>query len=193
VPLSAISLIKKKNKSWLAINTTKDAVKSASGYSYDKKDGVWNPKWRKQSGVGERFAQAGVATRSSIASLTKHIVASGISKVVFLEPYPKSLALDLHTDSIQVESGERGNYQNYPCVSFEHFYGISPRRYRELFERGRRKDKNGKLQNYIDGQKRPNIDYTNPFYNQMEEQTVKDNTDIITKAIAEIDQREESI
>jgi hypothetical protein len=44
VPLSAISLTKKKNKSWLTINTTKEAVKSASGYSYDKKDGVWNPK-----------------------------------------------------------------------------------------------------------------------------------------------------
>jgi PRC-barrel domain len=44
VPLSAISLTKKKNKSWLTINTTKEAVKSASGYSYDKKDGVWNPR-----------------------------------------------------------------------------------------------------------------------------------------------------
>jgi PRC-barrel domain len=44
VPISAISLTKKKNKSWLTINTTKEAVKDASGYSYDKKDGVWNPK-----------------------------------------------------------------------------------------------------------------------------------------------------
>jgi hypothetical protein len=44
VPLSAISLTKKKNKSWLTINTTKEAVKRASGYSYDKKEGVWNPK-----------------------------------------------------------------------------------------------------------------------------------------------------
>ena len=25
------------------INTTKEAVKNASGYSYDKNDGVWNP------------------------------------------------------------------------------------------------------------------------------------------------------
>jgi hypothetical protein len=43
VPLSAISLTKKKNKAWLTINTTKEAVKNASGYSYDKNDGVWNP------------------------------------------------------------------------------------------------------------------------------------------------------
>lgn len=44
VPLSAISLTKKKNKSWLTINTTKDAIKNASGYSYDKNDGVWSPR-----------------------------------------------------------------------------------------------------------------------------------------------------
>lgn len=44
VALDAISLTKRKNKTWLTINTTKDAVKNASGYSYDKKDGVWNPR-----------------------------------------------------------------------------------------------------------------------------------------------------
>jgi len=37
----------------------------------------------------------------------KHIVAAGIFKVFFLEPYPKSLAVDLQADAIQVESGER--------------------------------------------------------------------------------------
>jgi hypothetical protein len=123
----------------------------------------------------------------------KHIVASGLSRIVFLEPYLKSLALDLHADAIQVESGERGKYHHHPCVSFEHFYGISPRRYRELFERGRRKDKNGKSEDYIDGQKRPNIDYQNPFYNPMEELTVTHNKDFITQAITEIDQQGESV
>jgi deoxycytidylate deaminase len=38
----------------------------------------------------------------------KHIVAAGIARVVFLEPYPKSLASDLHSDSIEVERGDRG-------------------------------------------------------------------------------------
>jgi deoxycytidylate deaminase len=143
-------------------------------------------------------ARLGISVKGGILYCTtfpchmcaKHIVASGISKVVFLEPYPKSLALDLHTDAIQVESGERGKYHHYPFVSFEHFYGISPRRYRELFERGRRKDKDGKFQEYIAGQKRPNMDYKNPFYNPMEVQTVQDNRDTITQAIAEIEQQE---
>ena len=33
----------------------------------------------------------------------KHIVAAGLDKVVFLEPYPKSYAKDLHSDSIEIE------------------------------------------------------------------------------------------
>ena len=37
----------------------------------------------------------------------KHIVASGVSKVVFIEPYPKSYASDLHRDSIAVKRGEK--------------------------------------------------------------------------------------
>jgi deoxycytidylate deaminase len=37
----------------------------------------------------------------------KHIVAAGIARVIFLEPYPKSLAPHLHSDSISVEGGDR--------------------------------------------------------------------------------------
>jgi deoxycytidylate deaminase len=98
----------------------------------------------------------------------KHIISAGLSRVVFLEPYPKSLASDLHSDAIQIEGGDRGKYQSYPSVQFEHFYGISPRRYRELFERGRRKGKNGKFQNYIGDPPRPIVDYKAPFYASLE-------------------------
>ncbi|WP_348522403.1 deaminase, partial [Bradyrhizobium liaoningense] len=56
----------------------------------------------------------------------KHIVAAGIKKVVFLEPYPKSLAVNLHSDSISIEGADRGKYINFPGVSFEHFDGVSP-------------------------------------------------------------------
>jgi deoxycytidylate deaminase len=99
----------------------------------------------------------------------KHIVAAGISKVVFLEPYPKSLASDLHSDSIEVERGDRGHYQHFPAVKFEHFYGVSPRRYREIFERSRRKDgTHGSFQDYIGGIAAPILDIRYPFYNQLE-------------------------
>lgn len=77
----------------------------------------------------------------------KHIVASGIKKVIYIEPYPKSYAEHLHSDSIVVglSSGERNK------VQFSPFIGISPYRYRDLFERGKRKDKYGKFSDWIDG------------------------------------------
>jgi hypothetical protein len=50
--------------------------------------------------------------------------------------------------STQVEGGDRGHYDSFPAVHFEHFYGVSPRRYREIFERGKRKDDDGTLIRY---------------------------------------------
>ena len=102
----------------------------------------------------------------------KHIVAAGIKSVIFLEPYPKSLASDLHSDAIQVEGAPRGRFESYPHVDFEHFHGVTPRRYRELFERETRK-KSGKFQKYIQGKKRPNINLIAPFYTELEREVVK--------------------
>jgi deoxycytidylate deaminase len=99
----------------------------------------------------------------------KHIVASGIKKVVFLEPYPKSLASDLHADSIRVEGGDRGNYQAFPAVDFEHFSGVTPRRYREIFERVSRKNNDGSFLPYQNGIPAPIMDVQFPFYAKLEE------------------------
>jgi len=113
----------------------------------------------------------------------KHIVASGIKTVVFLEPYPKSLASDLHSDSIMVEGGDRGHYQKFPSVDFEHFYGVSPRRYREIFERAKRKnDDDGAFIEYAGGGPGPIIDIKYPFYAQLEEYV----TDLAMKEIREV-------
>ena len=70
----------------------------------------------------------------------KHIVAAGIDKVVFLEPYPKSLTPDLHPDSVKIDGVPRGGYENFRSVLFVPFFGITPRRYRELFHRTKRKE-----------------------------------------------------
>jgi hypothetical protein len=103
----------------------------------------------------------------------KHIVAAGIDRVVFLEPYPKSLVAALHLDSIEIEGGERGKYQNFPSVKFEHFFGITPRRYREIFEKKKRKDAEGNFQSYISGVAIPFIDIKLPFYSQLEDQVIE--------------------
>jgi hypothetical protein len=97
----------------------------------------------------------------------KHIVGSGIEKVYFLEPYPKSLVGDLHSDSISVEGNDRGNYSQYPAVVFEHFFGVAPRRYGELFERGSRKEK-GRFKPWVHGVPEPNLNVTSPVYASFE-------------------------
>lgn len=113
----------------------------------------------------------------------KHIVAAGIKTVVFLEPYPKSLASDLHSDSIRVEGGDRGHYQKFPSVDFEHFYGVSPRRYREIFERSKRKNESdGSFMDYKDGEPAPILDIKYPFYAELEEYV----TNLAMKEIREV-------
>ncbi len=67
----------------------------------------------------------------------KHIVASGIKRVVYVEPYPKSRALELHDDSIVLigESEEKNNAQSEMenKVIFEPFIGVGSRRFLDLF------------------------------------------------------------
>lgn len=69
----------------------------------------------------------------------KHIVAAGIRRVVYVEPYPKSLAPDLYLDSISVD-GEQPD-----VVSFEPFVGVAPTRYMQLFAMTQRKEAGGKV------------------------------------------------
>lgn len=80
----------------------------------------------------------------------RHIVAAGISRVYFLEPYEKSLASELHSDAIDIDgqSGSlgTGNASDVPRVQFLHFEGVAPRQYLNMFTpAGDRKDpKTGK-------------------------------------------------
>src|SRR3954464_15400320 len=80
-------------------------------------------------------ARVGVSPRNGVMYTTtfpchncaKHIVAAGIRAVQYVEPYPKSRALELHNDSIAVENPQPGK------VLFNPFVGISARRYVDLF------------------------------------------------------------
>ncbi|WP_147814363.1 deaminase [Methylobacterium sp. WL103] len=104
----------------------------------------------------------------------KHIVAAGIQKVVFLEPYPKSPVANLHSDSIAVEGGDRGKYKDFPSAEFKHFFGISPRRYGELFERGKRKNSDGSFRAWVHGYARPSLNVKTPYYIGDEAKIFKD-------------------
>lgn len=89
----------------------------------------------------------------------KHIVAAGLREVVYLEPYPKSYASELHGDSISVDSDDPGRK-----VRFRAFTGVSPYRYRDLFEKGRRKYSSGAAQRWSRGASGPMIELYHPQY-----------------------------
>ena len=66
----------------------------------------------------------------------RHIVAAGIERVIYIEPYEKSLALRLHNDAITNQSEKNK-------VSFEPFQGISPSRYMKFFKASDDRKKDG--------------------------------------------------
>ncbi|MET0603911.1 MAG: anti-phage dCTP deaminase [Baekduia sp.] len=93
-------------------------------------------------------ARRGVSVRKAVLyastfpchNCAKHIVSAGIERVVFIEPYPKSLADQLHGDAIAVDDPHRA----HPTVHFEHFAGVAPVNYFTLFTNtGKRKHDDG--------------------------------------------------
>ncbi len=60
----------------------------------------------------------------------KHIVAAGINRVLYIEPYAKSKAFEFHTDSIAKVDPDQLEYDK---VSFEPFVGVGPRKFFDLF------------------------------------------------------------
>lgn len=85
-------------------------------------------------------ARRGIATKGQTLYSTtfpchncaRHIVGFGIKEVVYIEPYPKSKAAFLHSDSIAISEEERISLNTHK-IPFVPFVGISPRKYAELF------------------------------------------------------------
>jgi cytidine deaminase len=69
----------------------------------------------------------------------RHIVSSGITKVYYIEPYPKSLVPELYPDSVAIESTTPDH------VCFTPFIGIAPRNYLSLFSMVDRKEDDGRI------------------------------------------------
>lgn len=93
---------------------------------------------------------------------TKHILASGVSRVIFMEPYPKSKAKELHENEIELDKPSSTK------VSFIPFLGISPFRYRDIFEKQKRKNDGIATKWYYDDQASPMIDVLAPTYTELE-------------------------
>jgi cytidine deaminase len=107
-------------------------------------------------------ARRGVSVKGAILYTTtypchlcaKHIVAAGIDRVIYVEPYPKSKARDFYSDSIASDPVRISD----GAVVFESFVGIAPRAYSELFEMrdaDARKNKYGKMIEWSANNARP--------------------------------------
>lgn len=104
----------------------------------------------------------------------KHIVGAGIKRLVYLEPYVKSYASKLHSDAIALDERSAG-----PKVKFEPFIGVSPLRYRDLFEKGKRKNSEGQALEWKEDPKRPIIDLTTPSYIESEKYVIAQLSNLI--------------
>ena len=83
----------------------------------------------------------------------RHIVAAGVTRVFYVEPYPKSLVNELYPDSISVDEEAVSDGK----VAFNPFTGISPTVSQHLFPltKAARKEKDGKLKMWDSSQAVP--------------------------------------
>lgn len=93
------------------------------------------------------FARKGTSTKGATVYSTtfpchncaKHIIAAGISRVVFIEPYLKSRAFAFHEEAIEMgypmlsQSELIDEQEDKKKVRFEPFFGVGPRRFFDLF------------------------------------------------------------
>tara|TARA_R110002051_G_scaffold126633_1_gene200271 strand:+ start:585 stop:2198 length:1614 start_codon:yes stop_codon:yes gene_type:complete len=73
----------------------------------------------------------------------RHIIASGVERVVYIEPYPKSLAIELHDDAIHDLTFTENQDAGQKRVRFEPFEGVGPARYFSVFLMGDERKENG--------------------------------------------------
>jgi cytidine deaminase len=105
------------------------------------------------------------------------IIASGIDRVVYIEPYPKSRTQELYDDSIIVD--QVGLVRDR--VNFQSFVGLAPTRYQSLFAILKRKDSKGDVLEWDTKSALPRVRRFVPSYLYLEQKT----TDALPKKFAE--------
>ena len=122
----------------------------------------------------------------------RHLLGAGVQRVVYIEPYAKSAALDLHTDGITVDTVQNEKKKNSTSgigakIPFESFVGIGPRRYGDLFPMspnyGRKveRKRDGKVIDWPNEGKRPRLPMHPISYLQREKLSVAELDEIIAE------------
>jgi deoxycytidylate deaminase len=122
---------------------------------------------------------------------TRHIIAAGIKSVVYIEPYPKSRAQDLHEDDIRIDDGHSVVEESDKRVLFKAFEGVGPRRYTDLFstvlnsgDEIKRK-RNGKTIAWKEYGRAPRVPLPPASYLQREELAVREISGIVRRVSRE--------
>jgi deoxycytidylate deaminase len=93
-----------------------------------------------RKGTGSTVSATLYSSTFPCHNCARHIVAAGIKRVVYIEPYPKSLANELHNDAVSENPKDYGER-----VVFEQFDGIAPRNIIKYFKSGQERKIKGKL------------------------------------------------
>ena len=128
-----------------------------------------------------RATQGGIlyCTTFPCHNCTKHILAAGIRRVIYIEPYPKSRADTLYANEISIENDSPDK------VEFKPFLGISPVRYRDIFQKKSRKGPDGRAKTWYRDEARPMIDIMYPTYLALERYALRPLLEKDTKGSAE--------
>lgn len=107
-----------------------------------------------RAGRGALSGGAMYVTTYPCHSCARHIIASGISRVVYIEPYPKSLALELHDDAL-IDGAIVSSGASKDRVVIEPFEGVGPSRFFSVFLMRDERKEGGKLKGRIPKEKLP--------------------------------------
>jgi len=120
---------------------------------------------------------------------TRHIIAAGIERVIYIEPYAKSRAEELHEDAIVIEEKALMPNRGARKVPFTHFVGVGPRKYFDLFSlnlssgHALARKANGQKLQLIEGKSWPRIPLSHFTYIQREQLAIED-LDVLPKQLA---------
>lgn len=93
---------------------------------------------------GSTIGASVYVTTQPCHNCVKHLIAAGVDRVVYIEPYPKSLGEELHSDAISLNPQQSDPSQRK--ISFLPYQGLAPRRYHDIFDmHEKRKDNDGKM------------------------------------------------
>lgn len=73
----------------------------------------------------------------------RHIIAANIDRVVYIEPYPKSMTSNLYDKEVKIDGDAEHSQISDHAVKFEPFIGVAPRFFEQLFSAPKSKDNAG--------------------------------------------------